>query len=303
MADDGSDSFIPINFEAANLDHGDCCSKPGKYMTVSLPTNTSCSAASSNKGCGRADCCQLPGDPEPAPSKFPRFKLKPYKIGTELIYPPALNKQIFSPLKFGSSSRQWLRPTTLDQLLAIKARHPDAKLVGGSSEIQIEVKLKAAVYPVSVFVSDIPELHGVWPPTSNRRTFEFGANISLAELEVTCKRLCAELDPRISGPIDAVRTQLRYFAGLQIRNVATVGGNIATASPISDLNPVWVATGAKVVAASPGKKQFELPLAEFFTGYRKTTLPRDAVIVKIIVPLNVSGDREVVRAYKQVCFF
>jgi xanthine dehydrogenase/oxidase len=82
-----------------------------------------------------------------------------------------------------------------------------------------------------------------------------------------------------------------------------LGGNIATASPISDLNPVWVATGAKVLAACPGKPQFELPLSDFFTAYRKTTLPRDAVIVKIIVPLNESNDREIVRAYKQVCVF
>jgi xanthine dehydrogenase/oxidase len=157
------------------------------------------------------------------PSKFPRFKLKPYKVGTELIFPPSLTKQTFSPLKFGSGSRQWLRPTTLAQLLAIKAQYPDAKLVGGSTEIQIEVKIKAAAYPVSVFVSDIAELHGLWPPTATRRTFEFGANLSLADLEVACKRLVAELDPSLSGPIEAVRTQLRYFAGLQIRNVASVG--------------------------------------------------------------------------------
>ncbi|KAJ6490221.1 Molybdopterin-binding domain of aldehyde dehydrogenase-domain-containing protein [Mycena vitilis] len=281
-----NDPIIPINFEAANIDHEDCCTNP---------------APSHNKGCGRADCCQLSGESESsaAPSKFPRFKLKPYKVGTELIFPPSLTKQTFSPLKFGSASRQWLRPTTVAQLLAIETQYPDAKLVGGSTEIQIEVKLKAAAYPVSVFVSDIAELHGLWPPTATRRTVEFGANLSLADLEVGCKRLVAELDPQLSGPIEAVRTQLRYFAGLQIRNVASVGGNIATASPISDLNPVWVATNAKVLAVSPGIPEFELPLSDFFTAYRKTTLPRDAVIVKIILPLNETNDREVVRAYKQ----
>ncbi|KAF8211716.1 xanthine dehydrogenase [Mycena galopus ATCC 62051] len=280
-----SDPLVPINFEAANMDHDDCCSIP----------------AQSANGCGRIDCCQLSGDSKSnaAPAKFPRFKLKPYRVGTELIFPPSLTKQAFSPLKFGSASRQWLRPTTLGQLLAIKAQYPDAKLVGGSTEIQIEVKIKAAAYPVSVFVSDVAELHGLWPPTPTRHTFEFGANLSLADLEVACKRLVDELDPELSGPIEAVRTQLRYFAGLQIRNVASVGGNIATASPISDLNPVWVATGAKVLAAAPGNPQFELSLADFFTGYRKTTLPRNAIIVKIIVPINDTNDREVVRAYKQ----
>ncbi|KAJ7278970.1 xanthine dehydrogenase [Mycena rebaudengoi] len=272
------DVLVPINFEAANLDHTDCCSNPAPTL----------------KGCGRSDCCQLPKNDlntaDPAPS-FPRFKFKPYKVGTELIYPPSLAKHESSFLKFGSGSRQWLRPTTLEQLLAIKAHYPDAKLVGGSSEIQIEVKLKAAKYPVSVFVSDIVELHGVFPPTPTRRTFEFGANLSLADLEVACKKLCSELDPTLSGPVEAIQTQLRYFAGLQIRNVASVGGNIATASPISDLNPL--------LAVGPGRPEFHLPLSDFFTGYRTTTLPPDAVIVKIIVPLNESQDREIVRAYKQ----
>ncbi|KAF7324796.1 Xanthine dehydrogenase/oxidase [Mycena kentingensis (nom. inval.)] len=250
------DPIVPINFEAANLDHADCCSSP----------------APTNKGCGRADCCQL-SEPsaDATPSKFPRFNLKPYKVGTELIYPPALSKHTFAPLAFGSPSRKWLRPTTLDQLIAIKAQYPDAKLVGGSSELQIEVKTKGASFPVSVYVSDIAELRGIWPPTAGRHTFEFGANLSLAELETQCKSFLATLDPKISGPIEAIRTQLRYFAGLQIRNVASVGGNIATASPISDLNPVWVATGATVVAASPEQREFTLAMGDFFTGYRKTT--------------------------------
>lgn len=91
-----------------------------------------------------------------------------------------------------------------------------------------------------------------------------------------------------------------YFAGRQIRNTASVGGNIATASPISDLNPVWVACDASVIASSAERGEFTLPLSSFFTGYRKTTLPGDAVIVRIVVPLHKEeGEREVVRAYKQ----
>lgn len=55
-----------------------------------------------------------------------------------------------------------------------------------------------------------------------------------------------------------------------------------------------------VVAASADKGEFTLPLASFFTGYRKTTLPSDAVIVKIVVPLHKEeGEKEFVRAFKQ----
>lgn len=114
--------------------------------------------------------------------------------------------------------------------------------------------------------------------------------------------LAKEVGKERSGPLEAISTQLRYFAGKQVRNVASVGGNVATASPISDLNPVWIATNAIAVAHSLQQGEFQLPLKDFFIGYRRTTLPPHAVIVKIIVPLLESNieEREVVRAYKQV---
>jgi xanthine dehydrogenase/oxidase len=81
--------------------------------------------------------------------------------------------------------------------------------------------------------------------------------------------------------------------------VASVGGNMATASPISDLNPAWIAVGAKVVTRSI-EGAVELEMNNFFTGYRRTRLAEGSVIEKIVVPLNESDDREVVKAYKQV---
>jgi xanthine dehydrogenase/oxidase len=60
--------------------------------------------------------------------------------------------------------------------------------------------------------------------------------------------ISSRLGSALSGPLEAIRAQLRYFAGWKICNVASVGGNIATGSPISDLHPVLMAVGAKVVA-------------------------------------------------------
>lgn len=58
--------------------------------------------------------------------------------------------------------------------------------------------------------------------------------------------------------VRGVLEQLRWFAGKQIKSVACIGGNIITASPISDLNPVFMASGAKLTIVSRG----ELPRAE-----------------------------------------
>jgi xanthine dehydrogenase/oxidase len=99
-------------------------------------------------GCGRADCCQLLDGGSPSPTKrkhpwFPRFTLKPYYPNSELIYPPELARHKLKPLKFGDEYRQWLRPTTMEQLVQIMSEFPEAKLIGGSSEVQIEVNVSS----------------------------------------------------------------------------------------------------------------------------------------------------------------
>ena len=61
---------------------------------------------------------------------------------------------------------------------------------------------------------------------------------------------------------------MHLFAFVQVRNVATVGGNIVTGSPISDLNPLWVATGAAFTVAGPGPARRTVSASQFFLGYR-----------------------------------
>ncbi|KAK4046018.1 hypothetical protein OIV83_006436 [Microbotryomycetes sp. JL201] len=287
-------------------------------MSRTAPTNGAATDVltslkpNAKRGCGRSDCCQLNGKgggstangtEQPQRKRtFPLFEFKPYQPGTELIYPPGLAKHVLRPLKFGSAERTWYRPTTLAQVLELKHAEPDAKLVGGSSEVAIEVGILGRHYPSSIYIADVPELFGLTRPDMNAPmpTLSFGANLPLSELEQACKELVQELPRTVTGPIEAIRDQLRYFAGRQVRNAASVGGNIATASPISDLNPVWLAVGAKLVAASESRGEFDLPIDTFFTGYRKTTLPADAVIVRIVVPLNNStSEQEYVRAFKQ----
>ncbi|KAG6827920.1 hypothetical protein H0H92_009962 [Tricholoma furcatifolium] len=324
---DDHDFVVPVNYAAANLDAGevssDCCIPDVSKLSIDASNDPtvgingripSIAGKSINniskplKGCGRADCCQLSPstsdlDKAKPPMKhpwFPRFTFRSYKPGTELIFPPALSRYTPKPLMYGNEDRTWLRPTSLAQLVDICQASPDVKLVGGSSEIQIEVKLKSQSYPISVYISDIPELYDLSLPTPSRPSLIFGANLPLSELERTCQSLLSSSLSYASGPLEAIATQLRYFAGFQVRNVASVAGNIATASPISDLNPVWVAVGAKIVVRNGPKPEdtLELGMDDFFIGYRKTKLPRGAVIERIVVPLD-GGPREVVKAYKQ----
>lgn len=230
-------------------------------------------------------------------------ELLPYSPSSELIFPPALRKFQARPICFGNSEKIWLRPTSLEQLLEIKSIDPTAKLVSGSSEVQVEIRFKNSRFAVMVFVADLPELRETKVPDGESAIdamdeLGVGANTSLAELEAICKDLSVRLGHR-GLVLEACRKQLRYFAGRQIRNAASLAGNLATASPISDMNPVLLAAGATVVARSKDAGEVPLPMETFFTSYRKTSIPADAVITKIRIPIPPAGVQEITKAYKQ----
>ena len=217
-----------------------------------------------------------------------------YDKTTELIFPPALRKHKLEPLSLGNKRKRWYRPVTLEQLLEIKSASSKAKLIGGSTETQIEVKFKAMNYVSSVYVGDIAELRQV---SFHDDYVEIGGNVALTDLENICDDAVKRYGQVQAQPFIAIRKAIRYFAGRQIRNVGTPAGNLATASPISDLNPVFVATKSILIAKSL-KKTTEIPMDSFFKSYRVTALPEDAIIAAMRVPV-ARAKGEYIRTYKQ----
>ncbi|KAG8147698.1 hypothetical protein E2320_022476 [Naja naja] len=141
----------------------------------------------------------------------------------------------------------WLQPSTLQELISLKAQHPDAKLVVGNTEVGIEMRLKNMLYPVIIAPTWIPEMNSVQHTEEGIR---FGASCSLSCVEEELREAVAHCPSYQVEVFQAVLEQLRWFAGPQIRNVAAIGGNIMTASPISDLNPVLMASGSKLTLVS-----------------------------------------------------
>lgn len=68
-----------------------------------------------------------------------------------------------------------------------------------------------------------------------------GSAVTLANIQQFVKNLMPNVKDYQQRGLKAILKQLRYFSGTQIRNVSSIGGNIVTGSPISDLNPVWAA--------------------------------------------------------------
>ncbi|EZF26342.1 xanthine dehydrogenase [Trichophyton rubrum D6] len=266
----------------------------------------SCAKARANGGSG---CCKENGGscnggakngdsdgitPKAITQSFNTPEFIPYNPETELIFPPQLHRHELKPLSFGNKRKRWYRPVTMHQLLEIKDAYPEAKVIGGSSETQIEIKFKARQYTHSVYVGDIPELKQY---TFTDDYLDLGANVSLTDLEEICDEALQRYGPTKAQPFIAIKKQIRYFAGRQIRNVASPAGNIATASPISDLNPVFVATGTILFAKSL-KEEVQIPMDQFFKGYRTTALPANAVVAKLRIPISQENG-EYLRAYKQ----
>jgi xanthine dehydrogenase/oxidase len=264
----------------------------------------SCGKAKANGGGG---CCMEQGDGKASggcckdgfKDDQPIKRFTPpgfieYNPDTELIFPPALKRHEFKPLAFGNKRKRWYRPTTLEQLLEIKSAYPSAKIIGGSTETQIEIKFKNLQYAASVFVGDIPELRQF---SFKDEHLEIGGNVILTDLESIALQAIEHYGSTRGQVFAAIHKQLKYFAGRQIRNVGTPAGNLATASPISDLNPVFVASNAILVARSLDKET-EIPMSQFFKGYRTTALPPDAIIASIRIPVT-SEKGEFFRAYKQ----
>jgi len=161
------------------------------------------------------------------------------------------------------------RPSSLDALFATLAAFPDATLIAGGTDLGVEANLRGKRWPHLVSLEAIPDLKQF---STTDRAVVIGAGLPLAEIG----DLWTDAPP-------AVREWLELFASPSIRNRATLGGNLATASPIGDSAPLLLALDAVVHLAGPEGTRTRA-LSSFFLGYRRTALRPREVIVAVEIP-------------------
>ena len=168
------------------------------------------------------------------------------------------------------------RPGTLAKCFRLIMEHPGARLIAGGTDLAVEANLRFRRYPYLISLEAVPELR-IHVETAD--TIEIGAGVPLSEIEL---------------PHPVWREWLDLFASPQIRNRATLGGNLATASPIGDGAPLLLALDARVrIAGARGERI--VPLDKFFQGYRRTALEAGEVLVSILLPKPLPS---VARFYK-----
>ncbi|CAA6660108.1 unnamed protein product [Spirodela intermedia] len=216
-------------------------------------------------------------------------------VSHRAYFPPELSLRKIMPLKLsGLGGLNWFRPLKLEHVLELKLQYPDAKLIVGNTEVGIEMKFKNAQYKVLISVSHVPELNAL---NITEKGLEIGAAVRLTELQNYLQTLVLERNSQETSSCMALMEQLKWFAGKQIRNAASVGGNICTASPISDLNPLWIAAGAKFKIIDPKGNIRTTRAKDFFLGYRRVDLCPSEILLSIFLPWT--RPYEFVKEFKQ----
>lgn len=165
---------------------------------------------------------------------------------------------------------KFFRPATLAELHRLRAEHPTARLIAGATELGLEVSKRFRRFPVLISIESVPELQHL---EKKGGAWHIGGAVTLTRL-----------GEAIADDFPAWAKMLWVFGSRQIRNRATLGGNLVTASPIGDSAPVLLALDASVVLDSPCGRR-TVPLADFFVAYRKTAMAEDEILLEIVVPV------------------
>lgn len=156
-------------------------------------------------------------------------------------------------------------PRSLEEALEIRAAHPEAIPVAGGTDLWVEVNARR-IRPRSLL--DLARVGELTDWERNGKVF-VGAGMTFSAI----------ID--VLGEFGPLVEAARSVASPQIRNRATIGGNLATASPAGDSLPVLAAYGADVVVAAAEGGRRRIPLDEFLVGPKQTSLAPDELITGV----------------------
>ncbi|HEU4911993.1 MAG TPA: FAD binding domain-containing protein [Actinomycetes bacterium] len=166
---------------------------------------------------------------------------------------------------------EFVSPTSWSDALAARAEHPGGVPVAGGTDVMVELNFDRHRPDALIDLTRVPEL------TQWSRLEDGGVRLGAG---VTYARVMSELAELAPGLAMASRT----VGSPQIRVRGTVGGNLGSASPAGDAHPVLLAVGATVEVESAARGARSIPVAEFFTGVKKSALAPDELIAAVRLP-------------------
>jgi xanthine dehydrogenase small subunit len=184
-------------------------------------------------------------------------------------------------LQLESGIQSYSRPLALSEALRLKVAQPEAILLSGATDIALRVTKKREILKEIIDLGALRELKTF---NTTSKTINIGAGMDLEEIRLRTKEI-----------LPALFNMLTVFGSRQIRRLATLGGNIGSASPIGDTLPVLIAYKATVQLKNLEEERI-IPMNEFITGYRQTQRRSDEIITSVTIP--VPDKSTVVSSYK-----
>jgi xanthine dehydrogenase small subunit len=179
-----------------------------------------------------------------------------------------------------NKGKKYFAPRYVQELKKILKKNIDANFLSGGTDLSLSVTKERKDISTIIYMNSIRELNYI---KNNNKYIEVGASTPLIELESYIEKYYPDFTKI-----------LKRYGSPQIRNVATVAGNIATASPIGDCLPLLLSLNAQVVLQDLKKTKI-LFIDNFFISYRKTKLKKGQFIRSIRIPLF---ENNIFKAYK-----
>jgi len=176
----------------------------------------------------------------------------------------------------GEGDKQIIIPASLDDFAAVYEANPNARIVAGSTDVGLWVtKFMRNIGPV-IFIGHLQELKRI---AENASEVRFYAGVSYSEAL-----------PIIQANFPQLGELWNRIAGEQIRNMGTIGGNIANGSPIGDTPPPFIALGAKLHLRR-GEHRREIKLEDYFVAYGKQDRQPGEFVESVTLPLLPAGEK------------
>ena len=183
-------------------------------------------------------------------------------------------------IEINHKGKKYFAPKTILNLRRMLKKYPNSKILSGGTDLSLEVTKFRKEIKTIISLNSVSKLNFI---KKSKNLIEIGATTSLLEFQNLIKKHFVDF-----------YNVLKRYGSVQIRNVGTIAGNIATASPIGDTLPLLLSLDAKIIIQGINKKKI-LPLSQFFISYRKTKLKKGEFIYSIRIPLN---KKNIFKAYK-----
>jgi xanthine dehydrogenase small subunit len=194
------------------------------------------------------------------------------------------------PVAHAAGAHCFLRPVELGEALHLSKTHPRATLIAGGTDLMVYANQRYRRYDTLIALDALPELKTFeW----GERELVLGAGLSLSEIEQHLHHADTEHE------LGLLQQLLPLFSSRLIRNRATLGGNLITASPIGDSAPALLALDAELTLCGP-KGLRRVPLDGFFLGYREPALEPGEIVVSVHVPRPLARVQRFYKASKRV---